>query len=416
MSERKLNIGLFGFGVVGEGIYNVLQQSPSWHANIQKICIKNAEKSRNAPKELFTTDADEILQDEAINVVIELIDDAESAYYIVTQALKAGKHVVSANKKLVAHHMDELIQLQQQHNVSFLYEAAVGGSIPVLRNLEEYYDNDFLNNISGIVNGSTNFILTKMIDEHIGYAEALKQAQELGFAESNPKLDVEGYDAVNKLSIIIKHAYGITVSPDKLLRKGITQLNDADVKFAGQRNFKIKLVANAARLKNGKIAAFVLPTFVRADSPLYNISNEYNGILIGSRLADEQFLYGKGAGRYPTSSAVMSDVSALRYHYQYEYKKSGAAFNYRLAEDFILKVFVSYPPEKKVDLAPFEIMEEIFSGQDRGYVIGKISLANILNADWFDNPECSIIYFGETEQAKNYTQIVLSEAEEVAFC
>lgn len=410
MSDKKLNIGLFGFGVVGEGIYNVLQQSPSWKAIIKKICIKDAAKQRNAPGHLFTTNANDILEDDEINVVIELIDDADSAYIIVTRALKNGKHVVSANKMLVAHHIDELIGLQKKHGVSFLYEAAVGGSIPVLRNLEEYYDNDFLNSISGIINGSTNFILTKMIDEKLSYQKSLQLAQELGFAESNPSLDVEGYDAANKLAIIIKHAYGISVSPKKLLRKGIANIDDSDVNFAQQRNLRIKLVATATTLPNGEIAAFVLPTFVDQSSPLYNISNEYNGILIGSRLADEQFLYGKGAGRYPTSSAVMSDISALRYHYQYEYKKSGAAFDYQLAGGFPLKIYLSTPIEHEIDITGFDEIIETYSGPNRKYIIGNISLENIKNAFWFNDSTCSVIFTGEVKEAKACEEKVTKNA------
>ena len=160
---KELVIGLFGFGVVGEGLYKVLKQTPSLNTSIKRIVIKHPDKKRNAPENIFTQLADEVLNDSAINVVVELIDDADAAYYIVTNALKKGKAVVSANKKLIAEHLDELIQLQEQYGVPFLYEASVCGSIPVIRNLEEYYDNDLLQSIHGIVNGSTNYILTKII-------------------------------------------------------------------------------------------------------------------------------------------------------------------------------------------------------------------------------------------------------------
>ncbi len=199
---KKLNIGLFGFGVVGEGIYQVLSQKPQLNANIKKIVIKHPDKKRNAPSELFSTEADEILNDEEIDVVVELIDDADAAFEIVKKAMNSGKSVVSANKKMIAENHLELIELQREKNVSFLYEAAVCGSVPILRNLEEYYDNDLLNYIQGIVNGSTNYILTKMRTENESYEIALKAAQENGFAESDPTLDVEGFDAANKLSII----------------------------------------------------------------------------------------------------------------------------------------------------------------------------------------------------------------------
>ncbi|HWJ26046.1 MAG TPA: homoserine dehydrogenase, partial [Flavisolibacter sp.] len=319
-THKQVTIGLFGFGVVGEGIYQVLQQTPSLNASIKKVCIKHPEKKRNADPSLFTTDYTELLNDPEINLIVELIDDADEAYKIVTGAFKNGKSVVSANKKLIAEHLPELLQLQAAHNVSFLYEAAVCGSIPIIRNLEEYYDNDLLQSISGIVNGSTNFILTK-ISEGASYKEALQEAQQLGFAESNPSLDVEGIDPANKLTILLAHAYGIITRPEELLRIGITRLQVTDAAYAEEKNMKIKLVAQACKLANGKVAAFVLPQFVKNENLLFGVKNEYNGVVIESKLADKQFLYGKGAGRFPTSSAVISDISALSYDYKYEYKK-----------------------------------------------------------------------------------------------
>ena len=190
--DKVLQIGLFGFGVVGEGIYKVLQQTPSLQANIKKVCIKHADKERNAPSDLFTTEYTALLNDQEIDLIVKLIDDANEAYKIVSTALRNKKSVVSANKKMIAEHLQELIALQNENGVSFLYEAAVCGSIPIIRNLEEYYDNDLLQSICGIVNGSTNYILTKIIEEGLTYQEALLKAQQLGFAESNPALDVEG--------------------------------------------------------------------------------------------------------------------------------------------------------------------------------------------------------------------------------
>ncbi|MGB5027197.1 MAG: homoserine dehydrogenase, partial [Chitinophagaceae bacterium] len=200
-THKQLTIGLFGFGVVGEGLYKVLQQTPSLNAAIKKICIKNYGKKRNAPASLFTTDKDELLNDHDINVIVEVIDDADAAFHIVTTALKNGKNVVSASKKMIAEHLPFLLELQQQTGRSFLYESAACASIPVIRNLEEYYDNDLLHSIKAIVNGSTNFILTKIFEEGLDFKQALVLAQQLGFAESNPKLDVEGYDAVNKWTL-----------------------------------------------------------------------------------------------------------------------------------------------------------------------------------------------------------------------
>src|ERR1700761_1937175 len=219
-THKQLTIGLFGFGVVGEGLYKVLQQTPSLKASIKKVCIKNPGKKRDAPDDLFTTERDVILNDPSINVIVEVINESTPAFEIVSTALKNGKSVVSASKKMIAEHLPELLQLQKETGESFLYESAACASIPVIRNLEEYYDNDLLHSIKAIVNGSTNFILTKMFEEKLDFKQALILAQQLGFAESNPKLDVEGFDAVNKWALLLLHAYGIIEDPSHIVFTG----------------------------------------------------------------------------------------------------------------------------------------------------------------------------------------------------
>lgn len=389
--SKSLTIGLFGFGVVGEGIYQVLQQTPSLQTSIKQICIKHADKKRNAPADLFTTSNEDILNDETINVVVELIDDADEAYKIVTAALRKGKAVVSANKKMIAEHLAELLTLQEQYNASFLYEAAVCGSIPILRNLEEYYDNDLLQSVYGIVNGSTNYILTRTAVEGLSYQEALLQAQQLGFAESNPYLDVSGRDAVNKLSILLTHAYGVLAHPDQLLYKGIEQLQTADIAYAKEKGYKIKLVAQARKIGANKITAFVLPQFVTPDNQLYAVSNEYNGVTLESKLADRQFLYGKGAGRFPTSSAVVSDLSALRYQYRYEYKKLNGHIGYNLSNDYYLKVYVSFDSWADINKWDFESIEALYSSEQRQHLIGLIHAEKLAEAEWRNSPTVSVI-------------------------
>jgi homoserine dehydrogenase len=389
--DKVLQIGLFGFGVVGEGIYKVLQQTPSLSASIKKVCIKHADKKRDADASLFTTSYEEILNDPQIDLVVELIDDAKEAYKIVSTALKNKKSVVSANKKMIAEHLPGLLQLQNENGVSFLYEAAVCGSIPIIRNLEEYYDNDLLQSICGIVNGSTNYILTKIISEGLSYREALQDAQQLGFAESDPSLDVEGLDATNKLTILLAHAYGIISKPDDLLHLGITRLHTTDTKYAEEKGYQVKLTAQAYKLSNGKVAAFVLPQFVRPESQLYNVRNEYNGVIIESKLADKQFLYGKGAGRYPTSSAVISDISALGYGYKYEYKKLNRKDKYHLTNSYYLKVFVSFNDWSEVNKWDFEQVSEFHSTEDRQYLLGLIHVEKLKTASWFLDPSVSVV-------------------------
>lgn len=391
MENNNLVIGLFGFGVVGEGIYQVLNDTKSLNARVKKICIKNPEKQRNAPDALFTTKPEALLEDEEINVIVELIDDAEAAYSICTTALKNGKSVVTANKKMLANHLRELVELRDENGLSLLYEAAVCGSIPVIRNLEEYYDNDLLSSVSGIVNGSTNYILTKMAEEGQSFAHALKAAQDLGFAESDPTLDVEGIDAVNKLTIILKHAYGIDEIPDDIPYCGISQIKNSDIQYANEKGLRIKLVAQTIQGKDDTVAAFVLPTFLAPESQLFNVSNEFNGVLIGSKLADEQFIYGKGAGRYPTSSAVLSDIAALRYGYKYEYKKSSNKSMLSLKNDTIIRVYVSFEDWESIDQSDFLEIEEVFKSASNNYIVGWVALNKVFNTEWFYDKSVSVI-------------------------
>jgi len=392
-NPEKLVIGLFGFGVVGEGIYNVLKQTPSLNAAIKRICIKHNWKKRNIEGDLLTTNYDDILEDPEINVVVELINDPVEAYKIVTCALKKKKAVVSANKKLVAEHLPELLKLQQLTGTPFLYEAAVCGSIPVIRNLEEYYDNDLLQGICGIVNGSTNYILTKIADEGLEYRDALIQAQQLGFAETDPSLDVEGVDCVNKLSILLAHGYGIIAPPISILHKGITQLHAGDGIFADEKGYQVKLIAQARKLSNGDLAAFVLPQFITPESQLFYVKNEFNGVVIESTFSDKQFLYGKGAGRYPTSSAVLSDISALRFNYKYEYRKLNSPLKNRVTQDFYLKIYASFDNWEDINREDFEWIEEYHCQESRQYLSGMIHFEKLKQSQWLENPSVSVIVY-----------------------
>jgi homoserine dehydrogenase len=390
-AHKSLSIGIFGFGVVGEGLYKVLHQTPSLKARIKRICIKHPGKKRNAPSELFTTDKDELLFDEEINVIVEVIDDPDAAFEIVSTALKNGKAVVSASKKMIADHLPEILQLQHDTDQPFLYEAAACASIPVIRNLEEYYDNDLLHSIKGIINGSTNFILTKMFEDKLDFKKALMLAQQLGFAESNPTLDIEGYDAVNKWSILLNHSYGIVEHPDNILFSGIQNIQLSDAQVAKEKNLDIKLVAQAKKLKNGKVAAFVLPQFVKHDDQLAFVKNEYNGVVIESGFADKQFFYGKGAGSFPTASAVLSDLSALRYDYKYEYKKLYHHTPHELTNDFYVKIYVSFDEWKHIPREKFDWIEEWHAKDERKYLSGVLHVSELINNQWWKENYTSLI-------------------------
>ena len=376
--SKKLTIGLFGYGVVGTGLYDVLHKSKTVDATIKKIVVKHKDKPRNISPEHFHFDKNEILNDDEINVVVELIDDADAAYEIVTTALKKGKAVVSANKKLIAEHFEELYELQQKYNVPFLYEAAVCGSIPIIRNLEEYYNNDFLQSIQGIVNGSTNYILTKTFQDNLSFDEALKEAQEKGYAESNPILDTGGFDARSKLQILLAHSFGITTKPEDVFNVGIQNLGDLELKFAKEKNLQIKLLAYAQKRNDNEVAALVIPKFVKSTDTFSTVNDVFNGVKVQTAFADKQFFYGRGAGSLPTASAVLSDISAIAYDYRYEYKKISNSENLKLTEDFNLKVLFRHPSKDADKFQPYFInIEEYYGNKEQGYFVGDISFKNL---------------------------------------
>ncbi len=376
--SKKLNIGLFGFGVVGQGLYDIIK-TKNLNLEIKKIAIKDPHKKRSLPAHLFTTERDELLNNPEINTIVELINDTEAAFEIVSRALSSGKNVVSASKKMIALHLKELIELQQEFGTSLLYEGAVCGSIPIIRNLEEYYDNELLHSISGIFNGSSNYILSKGFIEGLDYHSALKQAQDLGFAETDPTSDVGGFDAKYKLVIAAAHAYGVIVQPDEVFNLGIQTLSAHDLQYAREKNLKIKLVPVAKELDDRHVALFVLPKFVNDKEFLYNVEYEYNGVIVQAAFADQQFFFGKGAGGHPTGSAVLSDIAALRYDYQYEYKKAKERKDLEFTNDIELNIYIRYHDEELVEALNFSHIHERYYSGSYKYVIGKINLQNLVD-------------------------------------
>ncbi|AMR29299.1 hypothetical protein A0257_20820 [Hymenobacter psoromatis] len=394
MTRTNLHIGLFGFGVVGQGLHAVLARTPGLRARIGRIAVKNRQKARSLPAGLFTFDRNDLLNDPNLTVIVELIDDADEAYLIVKEALLRGKAVVTANKKMLAEHLPELIEIQQQTGTPLLYEAAACASLPVIRNLEEYYDTDLLESVEGIINGSTNYILTAMSRDGQPYAAALARAQELGFAESNPALDVEGLDARNKLVLLLAHAFGAVVAPTDLLAVGITGISERATAYAREQGLIIKLVAEARRLPGGGLAAAVLPTLVRPGHELAGVHDEFNGLVMQSGFADRQFFLGRGAGAFPTASAVLSDLSALTYGYRYGYKKIHQNAHLALTPDAAeVDVLVTFGDEAAApDKADFTAVHEEFRSATRGnYLTGTIGLARLAQAAWLRAPGVGVV-------------------------
>lgn len=379
--RNKLNIGLFGFGVVGNGLYEVLNKSNLLDAKIKKIVVKNPNKERNIGKENFSFDKTDILLDPEINLVVELIDDARAAYSIVSEALKRKKNVVTANKKMLAENLEDLVNLAKENKVSLLYEASVGGSIPIIRNLEEYYNNDSLSGIQGIVNGTTNYILTQT---NFGkdYETALQEARELGFAESDPTLDVDGFDSKYKLILLIKHAFGLSLKPENVFNYGIRNVKEQDVQYASEKGYRIKLFSRAEKIGN-KLVGFVAPHFISEKNVAYNVNNEFNSVSVEALFSDKQLFLGKGAGAYPTASAVLSDVSALQFDYAYEYKKTTSENeSLTYSDDFFLKIYIGSEFIESIQEIPFYKIDELFQSKNYNFQTGWVKFSEIRNFDF----------------------------------
>lgn len=374
-----LKIGLFGFGVVGQGLYDILTNNKSVQTEVVKICVKHKDKKRSLPLHNFTFDKDVILNDSKIHLIVEAINDSKAAFDIVKQALNQGINVVTSNKKMVAMHLEELVALQKENRASLLYEASACSSIPIIRTLEEYFDNDLIDSVSGIFNSSSNYILSKIFNSNQDYDIALKQAQDLGFAESDPTLDLTGYDALYKLCIIAFHSYGTFVRPDEVLHHGILNISRYDIQYAREKGFKIKLIASVRKLDDQSFSLWVLPEFVAPGDELHNVDYEYNGVIVDASYCDKQFLYGKGAGGHPTGFAIMSDISAMTYNYRYEYKKHIQQIGLSYDTSLELEVYLRYYDKKHLEHFRFEKITGEFFSKEYNYVEGRIKLSSLID-------------------------------------
>lgn len=376
----NIKIGLFGFGVVGQGVYEVIRKSKNAHAEIVKICVHDLKKPRQVevPASLLTDKAEDILNNPDIDLIVEVINNADDAFSIVKTALEKGVPVVSGSKAMLAKHLPELIELQKKHNVALLYDASSCGSIPVIRNLEEYYDNDLLLEVKGILNGSSNYILSRVFDHKEPYESALRKAQELGFAETDPSFDIEGYDSLFKLVIITMHALGTYVAPEKIFTYGISTIHDSDIQYAREKGVKIKLVAQVVKVSEEHFTMFVMPEFVSPNKYIYSVDDEYNGVVIRGECYDRQFMFGKGAGSLPTASSILSDVMARLHDYRYEYKKQNYLQKPDYTTDITLKIYVRYSETNIQHVLDFESIHEQYISSESNYVIGEIKLSELI--------------------------------------
>ena len=387
MGDKNISIGLFGFGCVGQGLYDVLNHSEGLKATIAKICVKDKTKKRRIDASYFTYDKNEILKGGSLNVIVELIDNSEEAFSIVKDALSNGVNVVTANKKMLAEHFRELYKLQTRNNVALIYEGSAGGSIPIIRNLEEYYDNELLSSVKGILNGTCNYILTRMELEKRDYADVLEDAKSNGFAETDPWLDVAGFDTKFKTLLLTIHAFGIVLNPDDIFNTGIQNISYDDILYAKQRNLRIKMLAVSHKVGD-KFRVYAFPHFVSADSELFNVNYEYNAVEVEGAYSCKQTFVGKGAGSHPTGSAVLSDISALRYDYKYGYNKLKKAMNgndkieegkKQLEYDFNIKLYIRYNNADQLKDLEIVSVEEEYKSSRANYVIANVNFRSLFN-------------------------------------
>jgi homoserine dehydrogenase len=318
---REVGIGIAGFGTVGGGVLSILRR----HAGdiearlgariaVRKVAVRDLAKARapDVDRGLLTSRIEDILEDPQIAVVVELIGGVEEALALVRGALERGKHVVTANKALLAARGDEIFRLARQRGVDVYYEAAVCGGVPIIRTLREALASDRIGSLHGIVNGTTNFILTAMAEKGAPIAEALAEAQRLGYAEADPTLDVSGGDAAQKLCILAQLAFGARLAPQDVLTEGIMTLSPEDFRWGKEIGYALKLLAIARRCGAGdQIEARVHPAFIPAGSLLAGVRGAMNAVVLQSEALGSSLLYGQGAGAMPTGSAVVSDIIDL---------------------------------------------------------------------------------------------------------
>lgn len=368
MSTLNKKIGLIGFGVVGQGFYSYLEDNKE-EKLLPTIAIRDTSKERISVKSKYTTDVESILKDDSIDTLVELISDDKKAFEIVADALKKGKKVVSANKKMIANNLEQLVELEAKSKGRFLYEGAVAGSIPIIRTLNDYYSLDSISEIKGIFNGSTNYILTQIFKDNASYEESLVKAQKLGFAEADPTSDVSGCDALYKVIILTAHAFGKFIAPNKALKIGIQNISDEDIAFAQENGLKIKLIASV-KSENNKLTLSVLPNFVASEEVFYNVDNEYNAVEITSDNIGKQVLIGKGAGSLPTGQVIYSDYKAPEnVKYKYDQILSGKRIKYETNE------FIWIYSDKITRFEKY-IEEVVIINRSQGYA--KISIADLI--------------------------------------
>ncbi|MCC5921573.1 MAG: homoserine dehydrogenase [Cyclobacteriaceae bacterium] len=380
MSTQK--IGLLGFGCVGEGVYNICQNGRSNSFTIGPIGVKRKNVKRILPESRFEFQAENLIENDN-DLYIEAISETDAAYDFFRKVREQDKPIVLASKKMVADHLKEIADTAVTNPQSIAWEATCCGAIPVVRTIDQYFDQEKIKYLGGVFNGSSNYILTRLHETELDFDQALLQAQELGFAEADPSLDVDGWDAANKLSILILHAFGQIIHPRDIWVKGIRQVSKKQVSQAQRNKLKIKLLAHAQLNEDNELQAFLAPSYVPEEHPLYSVENEDNAVSLDGEYSGLHLFKGKGAGSYTTGSAVIADAEWLKNGGGYKLSKYKAQSNVRLSQESTIRVAISGHHIPKDIWTKLEHAEE-------GHASGSIALKS-LKALSENRPELSII-------------------------
>ena len=397
-SLKHVKLGILGMGTVASGLINIMEfNKDKVHGNINgelmvnKVLVNNPNKIRNVnlPKEVYTTDAYEVINSDA-DIIVELIGGLSPAYEYIKAALNNKKHVVTANKALIATYGEELHILAEKNNVKLMYEASVGGGIPILNTIRDNLCANEFEYIFGIINGTTNYILTQMTENGLDYRQALKEAQALGFAEADPSSDVEGDDAAYKLSILSTLAFGQRIHLKDIPKEGITKISKEDIEYAKELGYNIKLLAAGIK-KGNEIELNVQPAFTPAAHPLSTVKNEFNAVFLKGNAVGELMLYGKGAGSLPTGSAVLGDIIHI-------VKNAGSSYAKEGEKKYVIsnKGFKQYYINMKVIDKP-GVLGSIAS------IFGKnkVSLASVVQRQKNGNDTVPLIFITHETERKN---------------
>ncbi|HNZ77927.1 MAG TPA: homoserine dehydrogenase [Bacilli bacterium] len=354
--SNKIKIAILGLGTVGFGVYDIITKSPYLNnVVVTKILDKDLSKQKLVKKAEVTINYNDIIYDKEIKIVVETMGAGEFSYHCIKRALEAKKHVITANKEVIALHLEELSKLKEKKGVSLLYEASVGGGIPIIYPLYEIVKVNEVDEIQGILNGTTNFILTKMFQDGLSFSDSLRLAQEKGFAEADPTADLEGLDMVRKIAILSSIAYKGVIHIEQIDHFGITNINDEDLVNIKKTGGVLKLIASSKQQK-GKVNILIEPTIVQPTNLFSTVNEENNLIAINSSFNGNLKFFGKGAGRYPTANAIVNDIIAIieaRRNYTFENK------NKLIVEDSsdVNRYYVRLKPNEFIDLEYIEKQE-----------------------------------------------------------